>query len=90
MLLKDVSKMIEGKFDEEWDKMAISEMTTFDIAALSLGKGKGYWLAVYANNKAIAIVSSKRVEKRVFKTLDTIKKSLDDVGINRFEVIGCK
>ncbi|AUR99438.1 hypothetical protein NVP1265O_59 [Vibrio phage 1.265.O._10N.286.52.F6] len=90
MLLKDAAKMIHDKFDEEFPKMEMKEMTKFDVAALSLGKGKGYWVVVYANEKSVAIISSKRVDKRVFKTLEAIRSALDEVGITRFEVIGTK
>ena len=90
MLLKDAAKMIQERFDEEFPKMEIKEMTKFDVAALSLGKGKGYWIVVYANEKSVAIISSKRVDKRVFKTLEAIRSALGEVGITRFEVIGTK
>lgn len=90
MLLKDAAKMIQDKFDDEFEKMEMKEMTKFDVAALSVGKGKGYIIAVYSNDKAIAIISSKRVERRVFKTLEAIRSALDEVGITRFEVIGTK
>jgi hypothetical protein len=88
MLLKDAANMIQKKFEDEFDKMELSKMTKFEISAMNTGNG--YILAVSANSKVIAIISSKRAERRVFKTLDAIKRSLDDVGINRFEVIGTK
>lgn len=89
MLLKDVSKMIDCKFNEEFDLMEISEMTKFSITAIDCGN-EGYILGVLCNDKCIGVVSSKRSDKRVFKTLDAIKRALMGVGIHGFEVIGLK
>lgn len=88
MLLKDAAKMIHEKFDEEFPKLRTSDMTRFRISSLRVSQG--YILAVSVNGKTVAIISSKREDKRIFKTLDAIKRALDGVGIDRFEVIGTK
>ena len=88
MLLKELSKMIDSKFDEEFEIKPLSEMTTFVITALYAKSINGYIVTASVDGNTVIIVSSKREERRVFKTLDALKRALHDVGITKFEVIG--
>lgn len=88
MLLKDAAKVINDKIDSEIDLLPNSEKT--DMSIFAMKTGKGYILGLSANGKTMAIISSKREDRRVFKTLDAISRALHDVEINWFEVFGTK
>lgn len=88
MLLKDAAKIMHDKFDSEIDLLPPSDRTEISIFAMK--SGLGYILGLQISGKTIAIISSKREEYRVFKTLDAISRALNDLDINHFQVFGTK
>jgi phosphoketolase len=88
MLLKDAAKAISNNIDHVLDVLPESDKAVMSISALRTSIG--YILCLSSNNKTVAIISSKREERRVFKTLDAISRALKGVGINKFEVYGTK
>lgn len=88
MLLKDAVKMMDSKFHEEIKSVPIPEMTKFEFTACNSDALGGYCLMFFADGKHVSVISSKRQDRRVFKTLDTVRKTLSEFGIKRFDVIG--
>lgn len=60
----------------------------FKITAVWSGQHKGFILVASLDGKGEIYVSSQRQDKRVFKTLDALRKATLDCGISWFEVVG--
>ena len=88
MLLKDAVNMIDAKFNEEFEIIPMSEMTKFEFTACRSDTLGGYCLMFLVDGKLVSVISSKRQERRVFKTLETVRKVLGAVSIKKFDVIG--
>tara|TARA_R110002012_G_C11474950_1_gene594368 strand:- start:195 stop:452 length:258 start_codon:yes stop_codon:yes gene_type:complete len=78
----------------EWRERVINENCNtgsnynFRVIVVYSRDDSGYVINGSVEGSAGVYVSSQRQDKRVFKTLDTVKKSLSEVGINYFEVAG--
>lgn len=77
-------KMAKWVLDSE--KSCIERNEKFDLDVLAIKHGDGYILAVKVNGSSSIIVSSQREEKRVFKSLDTLYRNLNENGIHKLSI----
>ena len=83
MQINKIKELIKKHSDNLKDMQDLK----LDVKAINSASVKGYIVIVCLNGIDI-IVSSKREDKRVFKNLDTLKKTLRECGVNKFTVIG--
>lgn len=85
--------MMLNKF-ADWRERVISDSiekdkgNTFNVVVMYSKTDDNYVIAGSVNDSSGVFVSSQRQEKRTFKSLDTIKRTLAGFGIHHFTVIG--
>ena len=78
----------------EWRERVMHDSATnnsghvFCVVVMYSREHKGFVINGSVKGTTGIYVSSQRQEKRVFKTLDTVRRSLNDVGIIAFDVLG--
>lgn len=89
MLIKDIEKMINRNIaadNVELDMGKIDKCSEYSFCAWGV-KG-GYVISFSINDKHVDMISSKREDMRIFKTLPGIQKTLSEIGITSFDVRG--
>lgn len=84
-MLNKVSEWRVNALDAARDKgVGIS----FDITAIHSKKDGGFVVFAAIDGKGGIFVSSQRQDRRVFKTLDALRRAMIEVGISSFSVVG--
>lgn len=65
-----------------------ADVESKEVNVVSCSSVGGYVVCLRMGDKFITAVSSQREDKRVFKSLDTVRKALCEVGVNAFTVTG--
>ncbi len=87
MLSTDIKKLIENASSNEVSSNCINEMTKFEFLVIWKKDSNGYVLSLSMNDKHFTFVSSKRKDKRVFKTLEAAEKCIKEIGFSVFSVM---
>ena len=85
MRLQQVAKWRESALDVATQR---GIKVDFKLTAIYSKPHNGFVVFVTVDGKGDVFVSSQRQDKRVFKTLDALRRAVKEVGITWFEVVG--
>lgn len=85
MLLNQVAKWRNDSLMKASEK---GSQISFNVIAAYSNELKGFAVHADINGNGGVWVSSQRQEKRVFKTLDALRRAMQSAGIPSFTVVG--
>lgn len=85
MLLNQVAKWREDSLEKSLES---GSSVSFNVIASYSNDLKGFAVHADINGNGGVWVSSQRQEKRVFKTLDALRRAMQSAGIPAFTVVG--